>query len=82
MILINDWDFDWQSFYTYVEPVPLDIDDRLEVLSIYDNSENNPRNPNSPPQPVGWGDRTTDEMCIVFFQVDIPSLCAFGLCGN
>ena len=82
MILIDDWDFDWQSFYTYVEPVPLGLDDRLEVVAIYDNSENNPRNPNSPPQAVGWGDRTTDEMCIVFFQVDIPNLCFFGLCRN
>ena len=82
MILIDDWNFDWQSFYTYVEPVPLGLDDRLEVVAIYDNSENNPRNPNSPPQAVGWGDRTTDEMCIVFFQVDIPNLCFFGLCRN
>ena len=81
MIRIDDWDFDWQSFYNYVEPVPFAADDRLEVLAVYDNSENNPRNPNSPPIPVGWGERTTDEMCIVFFQIDLPDLCRFGLCN-
>ena len=81
MIRIDDWDFDWQSFYTYIEPVPLFADDRLEVLAVYDNSEKNPLNPNNPPIDVGWGDRTTDEMCIVFFQVDIPDLCLFGLCN-
>lgn len=81
MIWIDDWDFDWQSFYTYTEPVPLGADDRVEVVAIYDNSEKNPQNPNSPPRPVGWGDRTTDEMCIVFFQVNVPNLCNFGLCG-
>ena len=81
MIRIDDWDFDWQSFYDYVEPVPFAADDRLEVLAVFDNSENNPRNPNSPPIPVGWGDRTTDEMCIVFFQIDLPDLCRFGLCN-
>lgn len=82
MIRIDDWDFDWQSSYTYVEPVPLGADDRLEVLAIYDNSEKNPQNPNSPPVPVGWGERTTDEMCIVFFQVNIPDLCRLGLCSD
>ncbi len=82
MIRIDDWDFDWQSFYTYLEPVPMGLGDRLEVVAFYDNSQKNYRNPNSPPIPVGWGERTTDEMCIVFFQVDIPDLCRLGLCSN
>lgn len=82
MIYIDDWDFDWQSEYIYAEPVPFHRDDRLEVSALYDNSENNPRNPNSPPIPVGWGPRSSDEMCIVFFLVDIPDLCPLGICNH
>ena len=82
MILIDDWDFNWQSFYTFVEPIPFAADDRLEVVAFYDNSETNPLNPNSPPIDVGWGDGTEDEMLLVFVQVDVPDLCAFGLCGD
>ena len=82
MIYIDDWDFDWQGFYDYVEPIRFNAEDRLEVVAIYDNSESNPFNPNSPPIPVGWGERTTDEMCIVFAVVRVRSLCAFGLCGQ
>ena len=82
MIRIDDWDFDWQSDYAYVEPVQFHADDRLEVLAVYDNSTNNPRNPNDPPIPVGWGERSSDEMCIVFFLVEIPDLCFLGICGD
>jgi len=68
------------GFSDYVEPIPFHAEDRLEVLAIYDNSETNPLNPNSPPIPVGWGERTTDEMCIVFAIFRVRSLCGLGLC--
>ncbi|MDE0101027.1 MAG: hypothetical protein OXN89_01485 [Bryobacterales bacterium] len=74
MIYIDDWDFDWQDMYMYVEPVQLNAEDRLEVVAYYDNSADNPNNPNDPPIDVRWGDRTVDEMCIVFFMVEVPSL--------
>ena len=35
----------------------------------YDNSAANPLNPYSPPQTVSWGDFSTDEMGICYFQV-------------
>lgn len=84
MIYIDDWDFNWQDIYTYVNPVPLHRSDRMEVSAIYDNSADNPRNPNDPPIAVGWGDRTTDEMCIVFFSVVVPDLCSLisGHCAG
>ena len=82
MILIDDWDFNWQSSYTYVEPIPFDVDDRLQVVAFYDNSEANPLNPNSPPIDVGWGEGTEDEMLLVFVQVEVPDVCAFGLCSD
>jgi hypothetical protein len=66
MIYIDDWDFEWQAVYFYRDPIPVRPGDRIEVTAIYDNSEGNPRNPNRPPKAVGWGEQTTDEMCLVF----------------
>ena len=69
MIYINDWDFHWQGFYTYEEPVPLRMGDRVKLTCIFDNSERNHHNPSSPPKAVGWGEGTEDEMCLVFLGV-------------
>lgn len=84
MIYIDDWEFDWQDIYTYVNPVPFNRSDRMVVSAIYDNTTDNPLNPNDPPIAVGWGDRTTDEMCIVFFSVVVPDLCSLisGHCAG
>jgi mono/diheme cytochrome c family protein len=72
LVDISDWDFNWQDMYFYTQPVPIPGGTRLELTAYYDNSANNPNNPNSPPQPVGWGEATTDEMCIAFigFTID------------
>ncbi len=69
---------------TYNNPVPFHRSDRMELSAIYDNSANNPLNPNDPPIAVGWGEGTKDEMCIVFFTVVMPDLCALplGLCSG
>ncbi len=61
---LDDWDFDWQGFYYFKDPVPLPPLTRVELTAVYDNSEANPRNPNSPPKAVRWGEQTTDEMCL------------------
>ncbi|HEU4391969.1 MAG TPA: hypothetical protein VFV34_29555, partial [Blastocatellia bacterium] len=60
--------FHWQGVYHYKEAIPLPPFTRLNLTAFYDNSENNPDNPNSPPRPVGWGEQTTDEMCIAFVE--------------
>ena len=64
LIYINDWDFQWQATYYYKEPVPLPAGTRVELTSIYDNSDANPKNPNQPPKEVRFGELTTDEMCL------------------
>jgi hypothetical protein len=71
LINIDDWDFNWQGSYQYREPVDIPAGTRLWLSAWYDNSESNPRNPNSPPQEVGWGEQTTDEMCIAFLGVTV-----------
>ena len=79
MVYIDDWDFDWQDWYSYAEPFRLQRTDTLRVRAWYDNSASNPRNPNNPPAAVGWGDGTNDEMCLVFVLVRIPDICASPL---
>ena len=69
---VLDWDFNWQENYRYTRPIRLPADTRLEMEFLYDNSSQNPRNPSRPPQRVGWGPETTDEMAGLHFQV-IPA---------
>jgi hypothetical protein len=71
LIWIPDWDVHWQLSYTYKEPQKLSWGSRMDVIAHYDNSANNPNNPNRPPQPIGFGPRTTDEMCYLYFRYTV-----------
>jgi Copper type II ascorbate-dependent monooxygenase, C-terminal domain len=71
LIRIDDWDFNWQGAYRYVNPIDIPAGSRLSLTAYYDNSSNNPRNPNTPPQAVSWGEATTDEMCLAFLGVTV-----------
>lgn len=69
LVEIRAWDFNWQDTYLFKQPVALPKGTKLLLEAYFDNSEKNPNNPNSPPKPVGWGDRTTDEMLVSFLWV-------------
>lgn len=69
LIYVNDWDFNWQESYRYKETVALPKGTRLDMVAHFDNSANNANNPNDPPKKIVWGENTTDEMCIAFFEV-------------
>lgn len=69
LIKIDDWDFNWQTPYEFLEPVALPKGTRIEMLAHFDNSPGNLRNPSKPPVEVTWGEETTDEMCIGFMQL-------------
>ena len=66
LIWIKDWDFNWQDIYHYQQPLFLPAGTKVDLTAHFDNSPENPANPNDPPIPVGWGEKTTDEMCIGF----------------
>ena len=72
LVHITDWDFEWQATYTLKQPVLLPAGTIVTSKAWYDNSAGNPRNPSSPPIPVRWGERTTDEMCLTFLSVTAP----------
>ncbi|MFO0910547.1 MAG: ascorbate-dependent monooxygenase [Isosphaeraceae bacterium] len=69
LIRIDQWDFNWQAAYDFVEPVALPKGTRIHMVAHFDNSAANPANPNKPPREVRWGEQTTDEMCIGFLQI-------------
>jgi len=69
LIQIDDWDFAWQSYYYFEQPITLPKGTVVKVVAHFDNSANNPRNPNNPPKPVQWGWASYDEMCVGFIGV-------------
>jgi hypothetical protein len=72
LLWINDWDFNWQGFYQYEQPVKLPAGTRVVMETVHDNSADNIHNPNSPPKRMRWGDQTTDEMSVTILQL-VPS---------
>jgi hypothetical protein len=66
LVHIKDWDFNWQETYQFIKPVPLPKGTRVQVTGWFDNSAENPNNPNHPPRQVGFGEQTTDEMCVAY----------------
>lgn len=69
LLLIKDWNINWQAKYTYSEPVSLPAGTTLAMRVVYDNSDRNQRNPIRPLQRVRGGNRSQDEMGHVWFQV-------------
>lgn len=72
MVSVPNYDFNWQTTYSYKEPVKIPKGSTISLTARYDNSTDNPRNPSNPPHKVSWGEQTTDEMCIgfLFFTMD------------
>jgi Flp pilus assembly protein TadD/mono/diheme cytochrome c family protein len=66
---IKDWDFRWQHVYRHESPIALPKGTRLMMEYTYDNSADNPRNPELPPARVFWGQRSSDEMGDLWFQL-------------
>ena len=68
LIKINNWNFDWQFWYSPEYMIHLPAETVVHASCIYDNTSDNPNNPNDPPQWTFWGDGTTDEMFFVPFR--------------
>lgn len=74
LLEVRPYDFYWQLNYVLARPLPLAAGARLRFTAWYDNSPNNPRNPD-PAADVGYGERSSDEMMIGFFDVAVdPAL--------
>jgi hypothetical protein len=55
------WDFGWQRFYQFKEPILVRPDQALLATAYWDNTEFNPRNPD-PTVDAPWGQQTIQEM--------------------
>jgi hypothetical protein len=62
LVKINEWDFEWQDYYTFKKLVQIPAGYRLYAKHYFDNTVNNPNNPNSPPITVYSNTGTADEM--------------------
>lgn len=71
LIDIPNWDFDWQGFYMYEEPMVIPSYAEVEMYCEYDNSADN-QAPGRTPQDVYWGDGTYDEMCLGVIVAELP----------
>jgi len=71
-LLRVNYHFHWQLSYKLAQPRELKAGTRLRAVAWYDNSKHNPHNPD-PGKMVTWGDQTSDEMMVGFFDVAVPA---------
>jgi len=62
--------FHWQISYRLAEPLALQAGTELQAVAWYDNSKGNMHNPD-PDAAVRWGEQTSDEMMVGFFDVAV-----------
>jgi hypothetical protein len=71
-LLRVNYHFHWQLSYKLAQPRLLKAGTKLRAVAWYDNSKNNPHNPD-PEKWVTWGDQTSEEMMVGFFDVAVPA---------
>jgi hypothetical protein len=71
-LLRVNYHFHWQLSYKLAEPRLLKAGTKLRAVAWYDNSAKNPHNPD-PEKWVTWGDQTSEEMMVGFFDVAVPA---------
>lgn len=64
--------FHWQMSYRLAKPRLLKAGTELQAVAWFDNSRDNPHNPD-PDAAVRWGEQTSDEMMVGFFDVAVPA---------
>ena len=77
LIDIPKWDFHWQQFYFYQQPVTVEIGDILNLECTFDNrTEAQPiiNGQQVAPQTLRWGEGTLEEMCLNFFYATVEWL--------
>ena len=62
LINIPKWNFNWQDFYEFEQPIFLPKNSTIVLQMTYDNTTQNPSNPNRPPVLITEGWYTSQEM--------------------
>ena len=68
LVDVPKWDFSWQGYYNFKQPIKIPKGSTLIGEATYDNTSNNFYNPNKPPKNVSLGEGTDDEMFLVYFN--------------
>ncbi len=71
IIRINDWDFNWQNFFSFKNLIKIEKGSTIYVTGTFDNTLDNPNNPNNPPKNITWGESAKDEM-FLFYAAHVP----------
>jgi len=66
------YDFNWQTYYLFANPLEIPAGAKITSMAWYDNSSSNKHNPNSAVD-VKWGDQTWEEMQYTGFLYSVPS---------
>jgi Copper type II ascorbate-dependent monooxygenase, C-terminal domain len=72
---IPKWNFHWQQFYYYQQPISVVAGDTIHLECTYDNSAGAQPVINgvqAPPALLTWGEKTTDEMCLNYLYFTLP----------
>jgi hypothetical protein len=67
LLHVPQYDFNWQTFYSYAEEKFIPKGTVIRATAVYDNSAGNTNNPD-PTQTVYFSEKTTDEMHIGFME--------------
>jgi len=70
LLLVPNYDFNWQIFYELAEPLSVPKGTELHAYAHFDNSDGNPFNPD-PNSEVRWGEPTTAEMMYAFYMYTV-----------
>jgi hypothetical protein len=69
-LLRVNYHFHWQMSYRLAEPLVLKAGTKLQAVAWFDNSPGNRHNPD-PDAEVRWGEQTSEEMMVGFFDVAV-----------
>ena len=72
ILSVPRYDFNWQTYYQFAQPLAIPVGARIEASAWYDNSSGNRANPD-PTKEVRWGDQTWEEMQYTGFLYTVDS---------
>jgi hypothetical protein len=71
-LLRVNYHFHWQMTYQLANPLAMKAGTELQAVAYFDNSKKNMHNPD-PDASVVWGEQTSDEMMVGFFDVAVDA---------
>jgi len=70
LLNVPSYNFNWQRFYTYENPISIPAGSKITVNAVFDNSEQNEFNPD-PTKTLYFGQQTFDEMLVGYLSYTI-----------